>query len=90
MKLNATQNIFLGREQSHPGWLFVNRRKSEERARQLLAKIGMHDFDLRRPVRLLSVAQRQMIEIAKALLGPDWMPDYVRTANAGSIERVLL
>lgn len=68
-ELNATQNIFLGREQSHPGWLFVNRRKSEERARQLLAKIGMHDFDLRRPVRLLSVAQRQMIEIAKALLG---------------------
>jgi len=31
-----------------------------------------------------------VVEIAKALLGPDWMPDYVRTANAGSIERVLL
>lgn len=31
-----------------------------------------------------------VVEIAKALLGPDWMPDYVRTANAGSIERILL
>jgi Fe-S oxidoreductase len=31
-----------------------------------------------------------VVEIAKALLGPDWMPDYVRRANAGSIERVLL
>jgi len=31
-----------------------------------------------------------VVEIAKALLGPDWMPDYVRTANSGSIERVLL
>ncbi len=31
-----------------------------------------------------------VVEIAKALLGPDWMPDYVHSANAGSIERVLL
>jgi Fe-S oxidoreductase len=31
-----------------------------------------------------------VVEIAKAVLGPDWMPDYVRAANAGGIERVLL
>jgi Fe-S oxidoreductase len=31
-----------------------------------------------------------VVEIAKAILGPDWLPNYVRTANAGGIERVLL
>ncbi len=31
-----------------------------------------------------------VVEIAKAVLGPNWMPDYVRAANAGGIERVLL
>jgi Fe-S oxidoreductase len=31
-----------------------------------------------------------VVEIAKAVLGPDWMLDYVRAANAGGIERVLL
>jgi len=28
--------------------------------------------------------------MAKTLLGPDWLEDYVRKANAGGIERVLL
>ncbi len=31
-----------------------------------------------------------VVEIAKHLLGEDWMPDYVRRANAGGIERVLV
>jgi len=31
-----------------------------------------------------------VVEIAKNLLGPDWLPDYVRRANAGGIERVLV
>ncbi len=31
-----------------------------------------------------------VVEMAKTLLGPDWMADYVRAANAGGIERVLL
>jgi FAD/FMN-containing dehydrogenase/Fe-S oxidoreductase len=31
-----------------------------------------------------------VVEIAKNLLGPDWMPEYVRRANAGGIERVLV
>ena len=68
-ELNAAQNIFLGREVTYPGWLFVDKGKSQARARALLAKIGMHDFDVRSPVRMLSVAQRQMVEIAKALFG---------------------
>ncbi len=31
-----------------------------------------------------------VVEMAKHLLGPDWMADYVRKANAGGIERVLV
>ena len=31
-----------------------------------------------------------VVEIAKHLLGPDWLNDYVAKANDGGIERVLL
>ena len=31
-----------------------------------------------------------VVEMAKQLLGPDWMADYVAKANRGGIERVLL
>jgi Fe-S oxidoreductase len=31
-----------------------------------------------------------VVEIAKQVLGPDWLADYVRRANAGGIERVLV
>ncbi len=31
-----------------------------------------------------------VVEIAKHLLGADWLPDYVRKANSGGIERVLV
>jgi FAD/FMN-containing dehydrogenase/Fe-S oxidoreductase len=31
-----------------------------------------------------------VVEIAKNLLGPDWLPQYVQRANSGGIERVLV
>ncbi len=31
-----------------------------------------------------------VVEMAKAILGPDWMQNYLRAANAGGVERVLL
>ena len=31
-----------------------------------------------------------VVEMAQKILGPDWMPDYVRRANDGGIERVLV
>ncbi|WP_374669328.1 DUF3683 domain-containing protein [Ramlibacter sp.] len=31
-----------------------------------------------------------VVEMARHILGPDWMADYVRAANAGGIERVLV
>lgn len=31
-----------------------------------------------------------VVELARHLLGPDWMPEYIRNANRGGIERVLV
>ncbi len=31
-----------------------------------------------------------VVEMAQRLLGPDWMPQYVKAANQGGIERVLV
>mgnify|MGYP002336274815 FL=1 len=31
-----------------------------------------------------------VVEMARRLLGENWLPDFVRKANAGGIERVLL
>ena len=31
-----------------------------------------------------------MVEMAKQILGENWLPEYVQRANQGGIERVLL
>lgn len=63
-QLGAAENIFLGRE---PHWCgFVDFRKEREEARSLLARLGL-TLDVNRPVCEFSVAQQQMVEIAKAL-----------------------
>ena len=31
-----------------------------------------------------------VIEMARTILGPDWLADYVAKANTGGIERILL
>ena len=31
-----------------------------------------------------------VVEMARQILGPDWLPEYVARANAGGIERVLV
>jgi Fe-S oxidoreductase len=31
-----------------------------------------------------------VVEMAQLILGPEWLPEYVSTANAGGIERVLV
>jgi ribose transport system ATP-binding protein len=62
--LDVAQNILLGRE---PGaLLLINRRALEERARSILRRLGF-PLDLRRPVRDLSTAERQIVEIGRVL-----------------------
>ncbi len=63
-QLSAAENIFLGREPSLLG--FVNFRKQRQHAAAILERLGI-TLDLDIPVNRLSIAQQQMVEIAKAL-----------------------
>ena len=60
--LSVAENIFLG---ALPGF-FINRRVLNDRAARLLGDLGM-TLDPRAPIVSLGLAQRQMVEIAKAL-----------------------
>lgn len=63
-------NIFIAREPRHPGvgrWLnLVDRRRMEREAQQYLERVGAR-ISPSSLVRDLSVAQQQMVEVAKAL-----------------------
>lgn len=63
--LTAVENIFLGKEPSRFG--FIQRTVERDRVHSVLQRIGM-DINLDVPVRELSIAQQQGVEIAKALL----------------------
>ena len=63
--LNVAQNVFLGRESRGPLGL-VNERQQEAKAQEVLHRLGV-DIDPRERLGRLSVAQQQMVEIAKAL-----------------------
>ena len=64
--MTVAENIFLGHELSRGplGWL--DREAMERRSQELLASFGQ-EMSGRVPVRNLSLAQQQMVEIAKAL-----------------------
>jgi len=64
--LDAGKNIFLGREPKGrvPGT--IDRRTMYREAKAIIDELGL-EIDVRRPVRLFSLAQQQMIEVAKAL-----------------------
>ncbi|MEL7265925.1 MAG: sugar ABC transporter ATP-binding protein [Planctomycetota bacterium] len=62
--LSIAENVFLGREPHRFG--VTNRSKMVSDAERVLAEVGL-DFDPRRLVSGLPIAQQQLIEIAKAL-----------------------
>lgn len=62
-ELNAWENIFLGREKSG---FFVARTHERTRAAELFDQLGVK-IPLDIPCRQLSIAQQQLVEIAKAL-----------------------
>jgi len=65
-QMNAAQNIVLGREALRKGTGILDWRAIYSSSRDTLAKVGA-EVDLKVPIRKLSVAQRQLIAIAKAL-----------------------
>ncbi|MBL9174141.1 MAG: sugar ABC transporter ATP-binding protein [Verrucomicrobiales bacterium] len=62
--LDVADNLFLGRERLRHGLIDTRRQHAE--ARQHLAKVGL-DVEPSVPVGTLSLGQRQLVEIAKAL-----------------------
>ncbi|MBD2751750.1 sugar ABC transporter ATP-binding protein [Spirosoma validum] len=65
-ELTVAQNIFLGRELTHwlPGWL--DNRSINQQAEKLLNHMGA-TINVRAKMKNLSVAEQQMVEIAKAI-----------------------
>jgi ribose transport system ATP-binding protein len=64
--LSVEDNIMLGRELNRGGWL--SRGSQRQRVRQALDLLGHHELRPDVPVRRLSVAAGQLVEIARALV----------------------
>src|SRR5262249_26857312 len=65
--LTAEENIVLGEEPHRYGWL--NRSRRRTLAHQALAELQHDTIPLDAPVNQLTVAERQIVEIARALIG---------------------
>ena len=63
-KLTVADNILLGRE---PGGILIDQRAILERASEILERLGVTGIDLRARLDSLSLAQQQLVEIAKVL-----------------------
>ncbi|HEV7255866.1 MAG TPA: sugar ABC transporter ATP-binding protein [Mesorhizobium sp.] len=66
-ELTVAQNMFLGHPLKAAGGLLVARRRQEEAAAKALAPLDPA-IDPAAPIRILKVAQRQIVEIARALM----------------------
>lgn len=65
--LSIADNLAVGKEAGRFPFRLLRREAEAERAREALADLGV-DLDPARPVRRIDMAQRQLVEIAKALL----------------------
>ena len=63
--LTVAENIYIGKEPMFGG-VFLDQKKANQAAKELLASMHL-DIDPTTPVKKLTVAKQQMIEIAKAL-----------------------
>jgi len=65
--LSVEENILLGVEPSRLGW--IDSRKRRELAQRVLAEVHHENIPLDAPVYTCSIAEQQMVEIARAMLG---------------------
>jgi ribose transport system ATP-binding protein len=65
--LSVEENILLGEEPARLGWL--NRSRRRELARNALAELRHQNIPLEAPVKNRSIAEQQIVEIARALVG---------------------
>jgi ribose transport system ATP-binding protein len=66
LHLSVRENILLGSESSSLGW--IDARASRQRAQDALSGLGYGHFPLERAAAEFSIAEQQVIEIARALL----------------------
>ena len=65
-ELTVAENIFMGREPAY-GWFgFINRKQLYANAQNLMTRLGV-SISVNRLMKTLSVAEMQMVEIAKAI-----------------------
>jgi len=64
--LSISENVWIGREDRFGNKVFINRKKQEAAARELMLQVGL-DIDPRTVVSKLSIAQKQLVEIARAI-----------------------
>jgi ribose transport system ATP-binding protein len=64
-EMSVAENLFLGDMPSRGP--FLDRRQARERARGLLARVGLDDLSTASPVGSLRLGVRQLVEVAKAL-----------------------
>ena len=65
-ELSVAENILLGNEPMKKGLPFIDFEQMHAIARSAIAQLG-EEIDTRLPIRSLSIAQRQIVEIAKAI-----------------------
>jgi ribose transport system ATP-binding protein len=65
--LSVEENLLLGIEPSHLGWL--DKKERRRRAQAVLADLQHGSIPLDAPVYTRSIAEQQMVEIARAMLG---------------------
>jgi ribose transport system ATP-binding protein len=63
--MTVFENLFLARMPAWFGW--VRRRDARMQAKAALARVGLDRIDIDQPMRQLSMAQRQLVEIARGL-----------------------
>ena len=64
--MSVADNVMLGQERTARGML--DRAAQDREVRQALARVGLADVDPRRPAEELSLANQQLVEIARALV----------------------
>jgi ABC-type sugar transport system ATPase subunit len=67
-ELTAAENLFVGRPRPRTGWRGLDWASMREEAERRLASLGV-ELDVGLPVRMLSTANRQIVLIARALIG---------------------
>ncbi len=65
--LTVTENILLGNMPAGRLKWWISWPEAHRRAQEIVEEIGFRDIDVRKPVSRLSVSQRQMVEITKAV-----------------------